>query len=355
MGDQVKRDEFGILEATSMLTDREMTRERWLEECFPPWGTLINQQIETTVPEKGKVALWWFGGPSWALKSNQDTFLIDNYAGPSTVTRYDNCGVCQTTGADRLHWLRLNPQVVDIWKFKRIDAAFSTHHHADHCDLYTVKALLATTGALFVGPKITCSIFRKWGVPEARIREVRPGDVLTFPDTEVVVEKNYDQMVIKTTTGLEAGAGAVDMDDAAVTFIFKSSGGNIAFVGDAIYDNAFRGVGQRNEIDVAIVNMGHNAPGGTDKLSPFDAFRVAEALGSKVVIPDHYENWASSVIDPEQLEWIVRQNDRNMKTVILKAGARFIYPDDRDIGRYNYPDWVERYNWKRSIDYGARK
>jgi L-ascorbate 6-phosphate lactonase len=159
-------------------------------------------------------------------------------------------------------------------------------------------------------------------------------------------------MATKTTTGLDKSVGALDYDDVAVTFIFKTSGGNIAFLGDTIYHNGYAAVGRRNKIDVAIVNMGHNAPGGTDKLTPFDAFRVAQALRAKVVIPDHYENWASSVIDPEQLSWIVKNNDPKMKTVILKVGARFTYPDDQDIGVYRYPDWRDRYQPHRSREYG---
>jgi L-ascorbate 6-phosphate lactonase len=344
----------GIMEAVDMTKDRDLTRSQWLEECFPEWGTFLNNQIDKTEVKRRKVVLWWFGGPSWALKSGKEVFLIDNYAGPSNFTRYDYCGVCQTTGAERLDWLRLNPQVIDPWAFKRMDASFSTHHHADHADFYTVKALLKTTQAIFVGPKLTCMLFRKWGVPERRIKEVKPGDRIKFKQTVVVVEKNFDYMATKTTTGLDGLVGNLDYDDVAVTFIFKTSGGNIAFLGDTIYHNGYAAVGARNEVDVAILNMGHNAPGGTDKLSPFDAFRVAQALKAKVVIPDHYENWASSVIDPEQLVWIVKKNDPKMKPAILKVGAMFTYPDDQDIGYYQYPDWRERYQPQRSREYGGR-
>jgi L-ascorbate 6-phosphate lactonase len=348
---ELKRDEFGIAEASDMLLDREITWDTWAKECFPPWGVYLNKQIAETVPAKGKVALWWFGGPSWALKSVNDTFLIDNYAGPSVVTRYENCGPSQTTGASHLHWLRCNPQVMDPWKMEKVDAAFSTHHHADHCDIYTVKALLKTTTALFVGPKVTCQLFRNWGVPEERIKEVKPGDVLKFPDTEVLVEKNFDQMAFRTTTGVD-GLGSITPDDVAVTFIFKNTAGNIAFVGDAVYEDGFAGLGARNDIDVTICDMGHNAPGGTDKCSPFDTFRIGQALKTKVLIPDHYENWASSQIDPAQLEWVVSNNDKEMKTVIMQPGGMFTYPDDQDIGRYRYPDWNERYDWRRSKVYG---
>jgi L-ascorbate 6-phosphate lactonase len=344
----------GIMESADMAKERDLTRSQWLEECFPEWGTYLNRQIDETKVKPGKVVLWWFGGPSWALKSRDEVYLLDNYAGPSGFTRYHYCGVCQTTGAERLDWLRLNPQVIDPWAFKRIDASFSTHHHGDHADFYTVKALLKTSKALFIGPKITCMLFRKWGVPESRIKEVKPGDKIKFKNTEVVVEKNFDYMATKTTTGLDQSIRNLDYDDVAVTFIFKTSGGNIAFLGDTIYHNGYAAVGARNKVDVAIVNMGHNAPGGTDKLSPFDAFRVAQALKAKVVIPDHYENWASSVIDPEQLVWIVQKNELSMKTVILKVGAMFTYPDDQNIGYYRYPDWRERYQPERSREYGRK-
>ncbi len=347
-----KTDEFGIMISSEMMQDREMTRERWLEECFPPWGTYVNDQIENDKVPKGKVALWWFGGPSWALRHGEESFLIDNYAGPSTVSIYDNCGVCRSTGADRLHWFRINPQVIDPWKLTKITASFSTHHHSDHCDIYTVKALLKNSEAMFVGPKVTCGLFRKWGVPEKRIKEVKPGDTVKFRDVEVKVEQSFDAIASNTTAGLQGGVSN-SMGDVAVTYIFKTSGGSVAFLGDAIYHNGFAAVGKRNDIDIVITDMGHNAPGGTDKMSPFDVFRVAQALRAKVVIPDHYENWASSAIEPDQLEYIVRQNDPSIKTVILKAGAKFVYPDDENIGRYRYPDWRERYNPEKSTQYGS--
>jgi len=107
--DTKDRDKWGVIEATHMLTNREITRETWLEDCFPPWGQYINYQMENTTAEAGKIYLWWFGGPSWGIKHGEEIFLLDNYAGPSIVTRYENSGDCQNTGADYLHWMRLNP------------------------------------------------------------------------------------------------------------------------------------------------------------------------------------------------------------------------------------------------------
>lgn len=344
-----ERDENGVLECAYMLADREMTRERWLEECFPPWGTYINRQMENTVAGQGKFLMWWLGGPSWSMKAGDEIFLLDNYAGPGIVTRIANSGDCQNTGAEHLHWLRLNPQVVDIWKFGRMDAVFITHHHCDHCDFYTVKALLQTTQAKFVGPKVAAMVLRGWGVPDDRIIEVKPGDTVPFKNVDVAVEKNFDMNALKTTMGLPEGtAYTPSMKDVAVSYIFKSDAGSICFIGDGTYHNGFYGIGGRHAIDVCVANMGHNADGSYDKLTPYDVYRVARALGAKVIIPDHYDNWANTFLDPAELERLVKEKDPAMKTVILQPGALFTWPDDRDIGRYHYPDWQERYDWRKA-------
>lgn len=330
---------------------RKMTREIWLEECFPEWHQMLNLEIENAAFPDGSFGLWMLGGPSWAYKSAGGAeFLVDNYSGSSLNSEYSYCGVCRTSGAPYLTWVRTNPHVIDPWKFKKLDMVFATHHHQDHADFYTVKATLDTTECKYVGPANTCKLFRKWGVPEDRIIEVKPGDSFKVKDTLVKVEKNYDTMACMT--GDYDPTKPYDFDSNAVSFIFDTGKHSVIFLGDTLYHDGYKAVGARNKIDVVVTDMGHNAPGATDKMSPWDVMRVAQNLGAKVVIPDHYENWASSELDPHQLERIVKENDPKLKTCIMKSGGLFEYPKDEDMKEYKYPDWRERYDWTKSFVYG---
>ena len=39
----------------------EITRESWILSTFPEWGTWLNEEIEETKVEPGKVAMWLLG------------------------------------------------------------------------------------------------------------------------------------------------------------------------------------------------------------------------------------------------------------------------------------------------------
>ncbi len=72
MGDRVERtDGRGILAGDYLNQNRELTRQDWLEDCFPEWGTLLNKEIEEFTLNNGQVAIWWLGGPSWILKTDE--------------------------------------------------------------------------------------------------------------------------------------------------------------------------------------------------------------------------------------------------------------------------------------------
>lgn len=345
----IKTDGRGIIAGDYVNQNHDIDRDQWLRDSFPEWGTLLNQEIESREVPKGEVSLWWCGGPSWILKTDEGgVFFIDQYCGPSMYTSYYYCGVCKQAGADSINWTRLNPHVIDPWKFNKLDGVFCTHAHQDHCDIYAVKAALTTTAAPFYAPPVAADKLRRFEVPEDRIVVAKVGESVKVKGAEVEFLICYDQTAIKT------GEGDVNIpfEEAACCYLFKTSGGNILFMGDTWYHDGYVTIKQNYDVDVAIFDMGSNAPGATDKMTPYDCARVGQTLGAKLLIPDHYDNWANTAGDPEllvnQFVRIVEENTPEIKTMIMRCGGRFDYPKDQDKKRYRYPDGSEKYDFSKS-------
>lgn len=350
MADVVKTDGRGFLAGDYLNMDHPMDKRQWQEDCFPEWGTFLNREIENFAVPKGQVALWWCGGPSWMLKTDEGgIFFIDQYCGPSMYTSLYYCGVCKQSGAESINWIRLNPQVIDPWEFKQLDGVFCTHAHQDHCDLYAVKAALQTTDAMFYAPPIAAKKLKGFSVPDERITVAKVGESVKVKGAEVEFLICYDQTAIRT------GSGDVNIsfEDAACCFLFKTSGGNILFMGDTWYHDGYVAIRANYDIDVAIFDMGSNAPGATDKMPPYDCARLGQILNAKLLIPDHYDNWANTAGDPDllvrQFERIVEENTPEIKTMIMRPGGRFLYPADQDKKRYRYPDGSEFYDFEKSV------
>ncbi|MEM3004494.1 MAG: L-ascorbate 6-phosphate lactonase [Candidatus Bathyarchaeia archaeon] len=345
---------FGGLEKKiDLLTkDRPIDRLTWLQEVFPEWGTFLNEEIEDTVVEEGNVALWWLGACSYWFKTPKKTdILIDAYSGPSIAVKWglgepdSPYGVLRQTGATSQVWLRLNPQVIDPFAIRKLDALLSTHPHVDHCDIYTIKPLTKNTDCKFVGPPRSCRKFMEFGVPRERVVEVKPGDEVKIGEVTVKALEGADNTAV-----LEAA----NMNETAVNYLLKTPGGNIYHAGDSHYSNMFFRHGRENRVDVAMVAFGDNPSGMTDKMTAYDAYRVGKALGAKLLIPMHYDNWSLVQGDPQELEWLVKKKAPGMKTVILQWGCKFIYPKDQDIGRAVYPKGEEDFVPERSWEYGEK-
>ena len=110
----------------------------------------------------------------------------------------------QAIGADSINWIRLNPQVIDPWRFNQLDGVFCTHAHQDHCDLYAVKAALQTTNAPFYGPATAVEKLKGFGVPDDRIVLAKVGESVKVKGAEVDFLICYDQTAIKTGEGCAA-------------------------------------------------------------------------------------------------------------------------------------------------------
>ena len=65
-----------------------ITRESWILNSFPEWGTWLNEEIEEEIVKKGTVAMWWLGCTGiWLKTENSTNISIDFWCGNGKRTK----------------------------------------------------------------------------------------------------------------------------------------------------------------------------------------------------------------------------------------------------------------------------
>jgi len=330
----------------------EITREKWILDTFPEWGTWLNEEIEQEEVKPGTFAMWWLGCTGiWLKTENNTNILVDLWVKTGKKTKSNPLMREQhqhqrMIGVKKLQPnLRAVPCVIDPFAIKELDAVLSTHDHGDHIDENVAAAVLqnCSEDVPFIGPKACVDLWISWGVPQSRCIVVKPGDIVKVKDTEVVVLDSFDRTELVT-----APKGVIlkdkmpqDMDLLAVNYLFKTPGGNLYHSGDSHYSNYYAKHGNDHEIHVALGSYGENPRGMTDKMTSIDILRMAECLKTDVVIPFHHDIWTNFMADPKEilLLWNLRKKRLQYKFTpfLWEVGGKFIYPDDRERLEYHHP------------------
>ena len=340
-----------------MANVKDVTREQWVLNTFPEWGTWLNEEIAETKVEKGTFAMWWLGCTGLWIKTENDTNIaIDYWCGSGKRSHYDENGnrkmmspdhqMARMSGARNLQPnLRAVPAVLDPFAVNKIDAVLASHTHTDHIDINLAAAVLNNVKepVPFIGSKFATDLWRSWGVPEERLITVRPGDIVKVKDIEIHAVEYVDRTILITNPpeGDVTGRLTDDMDDRAVSYVIKTPAGTIYHSGDSHYGNMYAKHGNEYDIDVAFGSYGENPRGITDKMTACDILRMGEALNCKVMIPYHHDLWTNFKADTNEILvlWHMRKNrlQYKFKPFIWEVGGKFVYPNDKDNLQYQYP------------------
>lgn len=347
----------------------EITRESWIMNTFPEWGTWLNEEIDNSVVEPGTVKMWWLGCTGlWFKTPGGANITIDLWAGNGKRTHGDGKmkvghQMANMAGVRAMQPnLRNVPFVIDPFGVKHVDAVLATHYHQDHMSkefaAHVIQSGMTTTDengneipVPFIGPKKSVEFWLKWGVPEERCITVKPGDVIKIKDIEIVALDSFDRTCIVTTdsTGADRedlwGKCPMDMDEKAVNYLVRTPGGNIYHSGDSHYSIYFAKHGKDiaekwGGIDVATAAFGWNPVGIQDKMESTDVLRMAEALQCKVVIPIHHDVWTNFQADAKEIKilWEFRKDvlDYKFHPFIWQVGGHYTYPTDKDRFEYHH-------------------
>ncbi len=159
-----------------MVHVNDVSKESWLLNTFPEWGTYLNEEIENELVKEGTVSMWWLGCTGIWLKSAEGTnILCDLWCG--TGKRSHGNGqmkkghqMMRMSGVQEMQPnLRTQPFVIDPFEIKGVDALVVTHIHSDHLDINTAAAVHQNCPeAKFVGPHEVVATWLKWGIPEEK-------------------------------------------------------------------------------------------------------------------------------------------------------------------------------------------
>ncbi len=330
----------------------EITRESWILNTFPEWGTWLNEEIEQEQVEPGTFAMWWLGCTGiWVKSEGNANLCIDFWVGSGKRTKTNKFigpqhQMARMAGNKSLQPnLRTSVFVLDPFAIREVDAIISTHMHNDHIDANVAAAVLKNCdpSVPFIGPQACIDMWTSWGVPLSRCIAVKPGDVVKIKDVELVALESFDRTALITgpPDGDIRGRLPDDMDYRAVNYLVKTPGGSLYHSGDSHYSNMYAKHGNEHTIDVALGSYGENPRGITDKMTSCDILRMAEALNTKVVIPFHHDIWANFQADPKEITVLFdMKKDRlqyTFKPYIWQVGGKFVYPDDKDKREYHYP------------------
>lgn len=329
----------------------EITKESWMQDTFPEWGTWLNEEIENEVVKPNTVAMWWLGCVGlWVKTPDNCNLSIDFWCGHGKRTQKVKDMVAGHQMANMCGCRKLQPNlrnsvfVLDPFEVKDVDAVLATHYHQDHMDpnfaAHVMKNLKKDIP--FIGPKKSVELWMKWGVPEERCTVVKPGDVIKIKDTEIVCLESFDRTCLVTTDGYQdiRGVCPTDMDEKAVNYLIKTPGGNIYHSGDSHYSIYYAKHGKDHKIDVALGSFGENPVGLQDKMTSVDILRMAEALKCEVVIPVHHDVWTNMMADVHEIELLYNfkkpRNNYKFHPFYWEVGGKYVYPTDKDLTHFHF-------------------
>ena len=248
------------------------------------WPKAFLDEVENATLAQGAL-LHALGGPSFAFRTPQALAWIDPY--------FYGTPDDAVPAAYRAVPISVKPDEV-----RAGDIIFSTHDHVDHCHDGSLLPMLANTDAFCIAPASSARLMRGFGIPDERIREVKPGDSLAFRDLNIRVYPSYDPN-----------------EPLAVSFLLRSGAVSFFVSGDTSDGPALADIGAREQPDFALLAFGR-----TWYMDEAEMLRVAAKLRPRTLLPFHWEFWRNHTGDIVKLLQLYHQQQPDFDIRILSIG-----------------------------------
>lgn len=275
-------------------------RRNFLSEVLIP-SLFTKRSADYVVPRfpkvhPGEICLTWIGHASFLIQTHDTNVLVDpNWAKWLKVIK------------------RLKPPGFEIHHLPQIDYVLVTHAHFDHLDRRTL---------------------RKIASDQPIVVPVGVGNLVHDLGFNIVHELDDWQRVelgplcVTMTPCHHWGARFLaDSHRRFGGFVIDAEGRSVFHCGDTAYFEGFREIGDRFDIDIALLPIGaYDPPSGREvHMNPEEAVQAFTELRAKMLVPMHYGSFRLGYepLDepPARLRACARQHDIDDRVLVMTEGV----------------------------------
>jgi L-ascorbate metabolism protein UlaG (beta-lactamase superfamily) len=270
-------------------------------------GPALIHDIDTCTVPPGQCAFWWLGQHSFVVKLGNTVIYLDPYLSPDASRRVPPL---------------LRPQEVT-----NATAIFGTHDHGDHIDRPIWPALAAASPqAVFVVPELLrASLIRDLALPRERVIGVDPRFPAVAAGIQIAaVPAAHELLDPDPATGLYPCLG----------YILTIDGFTIYHAGDTCIYEGMQALLRQWRIDLAFLPINGRdaqrlAANCIGNMTYQEAVDLAGALRPGMVVPTHFEMFASNSENPQLFADYLHVKYPGLRCLIPVHGQRTIVASDK--------------------------
>jgi L-ascorbate 6-phosphate lactonase len=278
-------------------------------------GQVLLNDIASTRPRPGEVAIWWLGQSGYAIRTTSAIFYVDLYLSEYLTVKYAN--------TEKPH-IRITRAPIRGSELTEVDWLFATHKHSDHLDPETVPQIFnVSPRARLVLPAAAVEHAVSLGLDRKRLVPTRGDETIQIGPLKVhSIPSAHPNLDYTEQDGYPFLGYIFQVDDLTL----YHSGDTLVYPGLAERLKRFSADG--HGIDIAFLPInGTSARLEALKIAgnmgAQEAVALAREVGIGLVIPYHYDMFTFNTADVRDFEAVA--TNAVQPYAVLRCGERFCW------------------------------